>query len=54
MVSVELFGDAGASAYQKMTAVITKVLGDQLDIPADRIFVKYQAYDHWGWNGRNF
>lgn len=54
IVSVDLYGDAGADAYQRMTAAVTKLLGDTLGIPAARIFVKYQPYEHWGWNGNNF
>lgn len=54
MVSVDLYGGASVDAYQKMTHAITKLLGDQLSIPAERVFVKYQTYEHWGWNGSNF
>lgn len=54
IASVDLYGAAGADKYGKMTAAITKLLSGQLDIPADRIFVKYSEYKHWGWNGSNF
>ncbi len=54
MVSVDTYGDAGAAAYRKMTLAITGTLSEVLGIPADRVFVKYQAHEHWGWNGSNF
>lgn len=54
MVSVELYGTAGPDACARMTAAITKLLGSELNIPANRIFVKFQEYQHWGWNGSNF
>lgn len=54
MVSVDLYGAAGADAYTKMTGAITKLLVAELGISADRIFVKYQAYENWGWSGNNF
>ncbi len=54
IVSVDLFGSAGAGAYGNMTAVITDMLAEQLGVPADRVFVKYSEYSHWGYNGRNF
>lgn len=54
MVSVDLYGAAGADAYRKMTSAVTRLLNTQLGIPADRIFVKYGEYSNWGWNGNNF
>lgn len=54
LVSIDLYGASGAAAYDRMTAAITRLLGDKLGIPADRVFVKYQEYAHWGWNGHNF
>ena len=54
IVSVDLYGSAGAEAYGKFTAAVTKIMGDYLYVPADRVFVKYMEYDHWGWNGSNF
>lgn len=53
-VDVSLFGGASRSAYEQLTAVICKVLGDNLGVPADKIYVKYSPTDSWGWNGGNF
>lgn len=54
IVSVDLYGSAGGDAYNKMTAAVTKMLYEELDIPADRVFVKYSEYKNWGYNGSNF
>lgn len=53
-VEVSLFGDAGSSAYEKLTASICATLGKVLGVPSDKIYVKYSPTDNWGWNGRNF
>jgi hypothetical protein len=53
MVEVKLFGSASSSAYQKMTAEVTKIVSSELDIPESRIFVKYEEAQYWGWNGSN-
>ncbi len=54
MVEVKLLGAASPAAYQKMTAEVTKILNSELHIPEDRIYVKYEELQHWGWNGSNF
>lgn len=53
MVSVDLYGAAGAPAYQRFTEAVTKLLGEQLNIPAGRVFIRYFECDTWGWNGTN-
>ncbi|MCR5097876.1 MAG: hypothetical protein K6B14_02890 [Lachnospiraceae bacterium] len=53
-VAVEIYGNASSDAYNRMTAEICKILGEELDIPADRVYVKYHGVNDWGWNGRNF
>ena len=37
-----------------MTAEICRIMNDELGIPADKVYVKYQGVSDWGWNGRNF
>ncbi len=54
MVQVELFGESQPDACSRMTAAITRILTEQLPIPADRIFVNYSEHRYWGWNGTNF
>lgn len=53
-VEVKLFGRADSGSYNKLTAEITKILEDELDIPRNHIYVKYEEVNHWGWNGSNF
>ncbi len=53
MVEVKLFGSASPAAYEKMTAEVTKILNSELNIPSNRVFVKYEEVQHWGWNGSN-
>lgn len=53
-VSVSLFGSAGSDAYEQMTGAICDILGEELGIPGDRIYVTYHGVNDWGWNGRNF
>lgn len=54
MVEVMLLGKAENSYYDKMTEVLCQLFADELGIPADRIYVKYEECSHWGWNGSNF
>ena len=53
-VEVKIFGSADAASYDKLTARITDILYRELDIPTDRIYVKYEEVEYWGWNGHNF
>ena len=53
-VSVALYGNASSDAYSRMTGEICTILGEELDLPGDRIYVTYRGVSDWGWNGRNF
>ncbi|WMJ90402.1 phenylpyruvate tautomerase MIF-related protein [Anaerocolumna sp. MB42-C2] len=53
-VEVKLFGSADSGAYNKLTAAITTILKEELDINPDHIYVKYEEVSSWGWNGSNF
>lgn len=53
-VEVKIFGKASDEAYNKLTKAITEILGDELHILPDCIYVKYEEVSHWGWNGSNF
>jgi hypothetical protein len=52
-VSVQLFGQINDSQSEQMTGEISKILGEELDIPADKIYITYQGVKNWGWSGRN-
>lgn len=52
-VEVSIYGNASASAFNSMTGEICKILESELSIPKNRIYVKYQEVQNWGWNGAN-
>ena len=52
-VRVMLYGKAGDDAYGKMTAEITRLVSQALDIDPDGIYVAYGETEHWGWQGSN-
>ena len=53
-VAVDVYGREDGRAFDALTGEICKILGDEAGISADRIYVKYGATMHWGWNGGNF
>lgn len=52
-VEVKLFGSENKSAFAALTAEICNIYQEVLGIPADHIYIKYQAVANWGWNGGN-
>lgn len=54
IAEVSLYGKASAQAYDEMTARVTAILAEELAIAPDRIYVKYDEVQYWGWNGNNF
>lgn len=53
MVKIELFGAADEATCSEMTATVSKILGEELGISADHVYVEYAFTDRWGWNGEN-
>ncbi len=53
-VEVKLFGHASEHDYGQLTAEICNIHQEVLSIAQDKIYVKYEEVDHWGWNGGNF
>ncbi|MEQ8199583.1 MAG: phenylpyruvate tautomerase MIF-related protein [Clostridiaceae bacterium] len=53
-IDVKIFGKASKEAYNNLTAEICEIFADELGIPGDKIYVKYEEVDNWGWNGVNF
>ena len=51
---VKLFGSASEENYASLTEALTEILGDELDIDPDRIYITYEEIGVWGWNGGNF
>ncbi len=54
MVSIDLLGSASEDVYAAMTKLTCKLVSEALDIPTDRIYVKYSEFKIWGWNNINF
>lgn len=54
VVTVEIFGKQSNESYDKMTEKVCAMFSSVCEIPSDRIYVKYAAVEHWGWNGNNF
>ncbi|NME82061.1 phenylpyruvate tautomerase MIF-related protein [Clostridium sp. SM-530-WT-3G] len=53
-VEVKILGKATREEFEEMTAEICKIYGEELGIPQDKIYVKYEEVQNWGWNGSNF
>lgn len=53
-VEVKIFGHASGRDYDHLTAEICKIYKEVLGIAQDKIYVKYEEVEHWGWNGANF
>lgn len=53
-VEVSIFGGASDSAYDAMTAELTKQINTILGIEPQNIYIKYEESTHWGWAGSNF
>lgn len=53
-VEVKIFGKAAKIHYDALTGSICKIINEELDVPYDKIYVKYEEVECWGWNGRNF
>ncbi len=52
-VEVSVYGKASPSVCDSMTGAICKIFEEELGIPGNRIYVKYQEVPNWGWNGAN-
>lgn len=54
IVEVKIFGHATAEEYSALTSEITRILSDRLPLSPDRIYVKYDEVETWGYCGCNF
>lgn len=54
MVNVEILGTTSRSHCEKLCYEITDILNKNLSIDKDRIYVKFEPCDTWGWNGGLF
>ena len=54
ILEVKLFGKASGSAFSNLTRALTDIVNSKLDIPKNRIYVKYDEIGTWGFGGENF
>lgn len=52
-IEVKLFGAVQPAASDSFTAKMCEIM-DSFDIPSDRVYVRYEGGQLWGWNGGNF
>ncbi|HEX9024830.1 MAG TPA: phenylpyruvate tautomerase MIF-related protein [Clostridium sp.] len=53
-IEVKVFGKASKEAFSMLTKEICSIYEEELQIPQDKIYVKYEEVENWGWNGSNF
>ena len=53
-VEVKIYGGASGDAFNQLTGAICQIMTEELGIPSNRTYVKYEEVEHWGWNGSNF
>ncbi len=53
-INVELLGTTTDAVYDKLTEAICDTVSNTLGVPNDRIYVKYEECEHWGFAGENF
>lgn len=53
-LEVSLFGTTSDAAYDRLTAALSEIINEELGISRDKIYIKYEEAEHWGWNGSNF
>ena len=51
---VKLLGKARREQYEALTARICEIVQEQFGIPGDKVYVKFEEVDHWGFNGFMF
>ena len=54
MIDVSILGKAKDSEYDRLTPSICEIVNRVLNVPRNRIYVKYTEIEHWGYNGINF
>lgn len=54
MLEVKIYSGSSAENYDKLTSKLTEIVSSNLEISSDRIYVKYDEIEHWGYAGNNF
>ena len=53
MVEVSAYGKTSRDIYDVLTEALTATVSEVLDIPQERVYIKYSEHSVWGWNGIN-
>lgn len=53
-VDIRAFGGVTRADCEKMTAAVCSALSSCASISAEGVYITYQGYENWGWNGGNF
>lgn len=54
IVLVDLYGKCDDKSLNIFTSKISDLLSSELSIKKERIYVRYQFTDYWGYDGENF
>lgn len=53
-VDVSIFGETSKQNCEKFTSEICRILEDSVGIPSDRVYVKFEFSNLWGYNNFMF
>ena len=53
-IEIKVFGGVPEACLDRLTKAVCEVYETELQIAGDRIYVKYEDVEKWGWNGSNF
>lgn len=51
---VKLLGKATRAQYEALTERICEIVSEQFGIPGDKVYVKFEEVEHWGFNSFMF
>lgn len=53
-IEVKVYGKIDYSQSNKLTSKLCEIFNEVMSISLDKIYVKYEEVDMWGYNGSNF
>jgi len=53
-VEIKIFGAADRQHKEAITAKVSNLFEDELNIPKDSIYITFEEVKDWGWNGKMF
>ncbi len=54
MIEIEIFGKGSSKEYSLLTEKVCEIVNKILGVKKDRIYVKYEEIETWGFDGNNF